>query len=406
MTEPNKRISELTKTAIQLSEVDHTIPFKRYLRASKEIMRTADYYYHDHQLEQAFILYSKYCTLFVEKFPKHPEYKTFCPADKKAYSLSVKDSFKKAEALKHKLLVLFTKEHQEKLRTLQMAESDVEEREKDGGRKGGVVDEKGGEGEKRRMREEEMRLIEERFRNIKTQAQSGLLATPSIPQTVASAPPEPQELQLPAFDRSLKPSSTPTTTPTTTTPTSTTTTSTTKTAVEGLRNVIMPSNVAVAFLNAVKANSDNNVETCGILLGDLKQKKWKVSRLLLPQQLGGSDNCDISNEEEIVAYQDTHNLITLGWIHTHPSQTAFLSSVDQHTHWPYQKFFPEAIAVVCSPKFNQTGYFNLTHEGMSYIGACKGRGFHQHPSHPPMFQSCGHVEFDVSCDVILHDLRR
>jgi len=38
---------------------------------------------------------------------------------------------------------------------------------------------------------------------------------------------------------------------------------------------------------------------------------------------------------------------------THPTQTAFLSSVDQHTHWPYQKLLPEAVAIVCSPKFNE-----------------------------------------------------
>ena len=38
---------------------------------------------------------------------------------------------------------------------------------------------------------------------------------------------------------------------------------------------------------------------------------------------------------------------------THPTQTAFLSSVDQHTHWPYQKLLPEAIAIVCSSKFNE-----------------------------------------------------
>jgi len=41
---------------------------------------------------------------------------------------------------------------------------------------------------------------------------------------------------------------------------------------------------------------------------------------------------------------------------THPTQTAFLSSVDQHTHWPYQKLLPEAIAIVCSPKFNEYVY--------------------------------------------------
>ena len=38
---------------------------------------------------------------------------------------------------------------------------------------------------------------------------------------------------------------------------------------------------------------------------------------------------------------------------THPTQTAFLSSVDLHTHFPYQQLMPEAIAIVCAPKFNE-----------------------------------------------------
>ena len=38
---------------------------------------------------------------------------------------------------------------------------------------------------------------------------------------------------------------------------------------------------------------------------------------------------------------------------THPTQTAFLSSVDLHSHFPWQKMMPEAIAIVCSPKFQE-----------------------------------------------------
>lgn len=38
---------------------------------------------------------------------------------------------------------------------------------------------------------------------------------------------------------------------------------------------------------------------------------------------------------------------------THPTQTAFLSSVDLHTHCSYQLMLPESIAIVCSPKFQE-----------------------------------------------------
>ncbi len=38
---------------------------------------------------------------------------------------------------------------------------------------------------------------------------------------------------------------------------------------------------------------------------------------------------------------------------THPSQTAFLSSVDLHVHFPYQQLLPEAVAIVCSAKYQE-----------------------------------------------------
>lgn len=38
---------------------------------------------------------------------------------------------------------------------------------------------------------------------------------------------------------------------------------------------------------------------------------------------------------------------------THPTQTAFLSSVDLHTHCSYQLMLQEAIAIVCAPKHNE-----------------------------------------------------
>jgi hypothetical protein len=38
---------------------------------------------------------------------------------------------------------------------------------------------------------------------------------------------------------------------------------------------------------------------------------------------------------------------------THPSQTAFLSSVDLHTHCSYQLMMPEALAIVCAPRYQE-----------------------------------------------------
>lgn len=45
------------------------------------------------------------------------------------------------------------------------------------------------------------------------------------------------------------------------------------------------------------------------------------------------------NEEEIFDVQDKRSLYPLGWIHTHPTQSCFLSSVDVHTQCGYQVSF-------------------------------------------------------------------
>lgn len=105
------------------------------------------------------------------------------------------------------------------------------------------------------------------------------------------------------------------------------------------------------FLSLASKNTANNVETCGILAGRLAYNRLIVTHVIVPKQNGTPDSCNTMNEEEIFDIQDQQSLITLGWIHTHPSQTAFLSSVDLHTHCSYQIMMPEAIAIVCAPKY-------------------------------------------------------
>ena len=93
-------------------------------------------------------------------------------------------------------------------------------------------------------------------------------------------------------------------------------------------------------------------------------------------------------------------------IHTHPSQTAFLSSVDLHTQLSYQLMLPEAIAIVIAPKHNQTGFFSLTPDhGLDFIANCRESGFHPHPKDPPLFAELDHVQLDQDSDVTLVDLR-
>ncbi|KAB1267321.1 STAM-binding protein [Camelus dromedarius] len=124
------------------------------------------------------------------------------------------------------------------------------------------------------------------------------------------------------------------------------------------------------------------------------RNEFTITHVLIPKQSAGSDYCNTENEEELFLIQDQQGLITLGWIHTHPTQTAFLSSVDLHTHCSYQMMLPESIAIVCSPKFQETGFFRLTDHGLEEISSCRQKGFHPHSKEPPLF-CVGDVQEDV-----------
>ncbi|KAJ6580072.1 hypothetical protein DFH09DRAFT_1146441, partial [Mycena vulgaris] len=66
-------------------------------------------------------------------------------------------------------------------------------------------------------------------------------------------------------------------------------------------------------------------------------------------------------KEGVLGFTEERGLITLGWIHTHPSQSCFMSSVDLHTHASFQCMLPESFAVVCAPKSTPNfGIFRLT----------------------------------------------
>lgn len=161
--------------------------------------------------------------------------------------------------------------------------------------------------------------------------------------------------------------------------------------IEGLRHIVVPRNLCSEFLQLACANTAKGIETCGVLCGKLMRNEFTITHVLIPRQNGGPDYCHTENEEEIFFMQDDLGLLTLGWIHTHPTQTAFLSSVDLHTHCSYQMMLPESIAIVCSPKFQETGFFKLTDYGLQEISTCRQKGFHPHGRDPPLFCDCSHV---------------
>ncbi|KAL4926929.1 putative endosome-associated ubiquitin isopeptidase (AmsH) [Aspergillus undulatus] len=148
-----------------------------------------------------------------------------------------------------------------------------------------------------------------------------------------------------------------------------------------LRTVFLPPQLRSHFLSLAASNTRKNLETCGILCGTLISNALFISRLLIPEQISTSDTCETVNESSIFDYCDSEDLMMLGWIHTHPTQTCFMSSRDLHTHCGYQVMLPESIAIVCAP--SQTpdwGVFRLTDPpGLKSVLSCTQTGlFHPH----------------------------
>ncbi|ORZ14809.1 hypothetical protein BCR44DRAFT_124588 [Catenaria anguillulae PL171] len=170
-----------------------------------------------------------------------------------------------------------------------------------------------------------------------------------------------------------------------------------------------------AFERIAGPNTERNLETCGILAGQIYRGELYTTHLIIPKQTSTSDTCSTECEEELVMYQHARSLTTLGWVHTHPTQTCFMSSVDLHTHLGYQVMLDEAVAIVLAPRYGELGVYRLTHPpGLPFIAQCREPGaFHPHPDHLELYVSAqaggkvhdvGHVVF-VDQPVHIKDLR-
>lgn len=327
--EPQERLRQLAALGNNI-EIDSNIPIIRYYRSGLEMVRMAHVYLQEGSTDCAYILCIKFMTLFLEKILKHPEYKTV-PADlKQQNQKKLKEVLPVAEKLKTKLLEKYSREYQQFLEQKRKEREAEEKRQNELREKAKVVvpvvPTKLPEPSAPSLVDSDMLdrvLYPNDFpTDLNRSSGAGLL----LPDT--------KSIPKPLFDRTLKPS-----------PTSV--------LAGSLRPVIVPTNTMVKFLQLASRNTLNNVETCGILAGRLAKNQLLITHVVVPKQKGTSDSCTTMNEEDIFHYQDQHNLITLGWIHTHPSQTAFLSSVDLHTHCSYQIMLEEAIAIVCSPKYDE-----------------------------------------------------
>jgi len=176
-----------------------------------------------------------------------------------------------------------------------------------------------------------------------------------------------------------------------------------------LKTVNLPRESLPRFLNVAAVNTARNRETCGLLLGKDKKSKFVVTTLLIPKQHSTSDTCTMDEEELVMNFTEERSLITLGWIHTHPTQSCFMSSVDLHTHSGFQRMLPESFAVVCAPTSTPNfGIFRLTEPpGLQTILDCTQKeAFHPHPLVPIYTDADkGHVQIKDSLPLEIVDLR-
>ncbi|KAL2117671.1 hypothetical protein VTJ04DRAFT_7331 [Mycothermus thermophilus] len=179
---------------------------------------------------------------------------------------------------------------------------------------------------------------------------------------------------------------------------------------EPLRPVFLPSTLRQRFLQLASENTRRGLEMCGMLCGTTVNNALFISHLVIPEQRCTPDTCETENESAMLDYCIENDLIVIGWIHTHPTQTCFMSSRDLHTQAGYQVMMPESIAIVCAPQFEPSwGIFRLTNPpGLPHLLSCqRTETFHQH-SVDNLYTEAGHpqghvyesksLEFEV-CDL-------
>ncbi|XP_021431431.2 AMSH-like protease isoform X1 [Oncorhynchus mykiss] len=393
-----ERVRALSKMGCSI-EINEEITPHRYFRSGVEMERMAAVYLEEGSLENAYVLYNKFITLFVEKLPSHRDYQQCSVPEKQVIIKKLQDvAFPRKDQLKKLLHEKYNKEQTEYLKSQSQAV---------------VADCCGQQLQKMSLVEQErqrvaqlrrMQMESEQFRYFEDQLRRQELAN-RRDEAVAKVPEQTDGACLshssknhvrldPNRNKQLLPSSKP----------AATLAGVHNQRVEGLRRVVIPRDLTYRFLLLADSNTARGIETCGVLCGKLTQNEFMLTHVVVPKQSAGPDYCDMENVEELFSFQDHHNLLTLGWIHTHPTQTAFLSSVDLHTHGSYQLMLPEAIAIVCSPKHNDTGVFRLTSSGMGEVAGCRLKGFHPHSKDPPLFSICRHVVIKDSKTTVL-DLR-
>ena len=349
--EPTERLRHLALAASEL-KVDSRIPIRRYFRSGQEMLKMAVIYRTEGNDEAAYILYMKYMTLFVEKLKSHRDYNQIIPAEKKKVSKSVREAMTVTEELKKKLKTRYEVEYSEWLEEEMERKMLEERREEEERRTRAEVeasierDRQVAEWHQAQLDQEERARRENKSSSGQPQPQSqpppsyyDLHNYTDLPSAPPTAPPSYSPAPVPVVNRNSKPTSVPSSS-STSAPTFDRSAKPAESG-GGLRSVVMPGDLTDKFLAIARSNSERGVETLGTLGGSLSNNRLIISHLLIPNQVGKSDSCTMEGLEDVWDVHDKENIVFLGWIHTHPAYSVFLSSVDMHNQYEWQHMLPE-----------------------------------------------------------------
>lgn len=402
--DPDSRFRFLIEASEKPVEHVQKLPLHRYMKSGKEVLRMARIHEVDGDEEQAFMLYHRAACLLINKMRDLPDYKDASKEDKDFIRHTAKEILPKLENFKSSIKSRYTREYKDEQAAL---EAQMKKRHQDleDAKRANLnsftesFDNKNLD--QRRFKEAQERIL----RQQREHCEQKVSTTPTAPSLISQSqltvnlhsnfidtPPSvalfSEPTITPAVDRTCKP----------------------KPMIDEIdessgRSVVLPDSVIIQFISVAEANTRVNKETCGILMGRQIKGQLVITHLIIPKQKGTSDSCEMLSEEELIPIADSLTIFTLGWIHTHPTQTAFMSSIDLHTQFNFQSTSLESIGVVCAPKFDSVGTFSLTDFGLCFIGDCRERGHHLHPNDKLLYETSRHVIKDSDRNVQLVDLR-
>ncbi|CAN6648655.1 hypothetical protein TRVA0_023S00936 [Trichomonascus vanleenenianus] len=431
-------------------EFSHHVSFRSWLHVAKTVLNEAVIYQQENAHSEAFLLYNRFANLLLNSLPKHPDFKGSNAKNvRKLLEDNIEFVFKQLERLKSIIdqevesYKLLQEQNRRKREQSELRERQIQETVQNQ-----AVDKDYGDQD---LEDEiDMSFMEtlSSLKRLKAPIKEGIYKTgkvdknnvskiqyPSAEFSTSVAPPQlnnvpkppipPRmpynqpmyqsagELGIVAAPKSASAVSVPIPPPKTLAREAIAVEHKSRNFTEGnapLRTIFLPTSLRESFMELASPNTNRNLETCGILCGSLNRNAFFVTHLVIPHQESTSDTCTTTNEELLFEFVDEKKLFILGWIHTHPSQTCFLSSIDLHTQSSYQIMLPEAVAIVCAPKHNPSwGIFRLTDPpGIDVLKECRQpQGFHPHPE-PNLYTGAykpGHVKINSEIPFRVEDLR-